>query len=291
MLQPVTPARALLLLLVVTAAEAQPARSRSVTVAVCPGELLPEVRVAAGYTTALVLDAPVDKDSVQLDTPQGHPRIRVLAVGEHSILFETLVTPSREERWVLRVRYAGEARPEWAAFALAAYPGGAVDIRVDAVRPRQLPEGCQEQGAVAQAPCQGARAEVWALADRLGGKPVQAIEVAVDTAVGTAYRLGGGLLLVLKPLKAKAGPPWTPTAAVLRSKATPGEEVPVHAVHVREGPPGEWGEIAVEAALPPPAAGLLFTVELSGEKGQTLWVDKVEIPPAPKQPEKKEGGR
>ena len=238
MLQPVTPARALLLLLVVTAAEAQPARSRSVTVAVCPGELLPEVRVAAGYTTALVLDAPLDKDSVQLDTPPGAPRVRVLAVGEHTVVFETLVTPGREERWVLRVRYAGEARPAWAAFVLAAHPGGAVDMRVDAVRPRQPPEGCQKQGAVAQAPCEGARAEVWALADRLGGKPVHSKEVEAKTALGTAYRFGGGLLLVLKPYKKSAGPPWTPTAAVLRSTATPSEEVPVHAVHVKEGPPG-----------------------------------------------------
>jgi uncharacterized protein (TIGR02268 family) len=291
MLQPVTPARALVLLLAVTAAEAQPARGRGVTVAVCPGAPLPEVRVAAGYTTALVLDAPVDKDSVQLDTPPGDPRIRVLAVGEHTVVFETLVTPGREERWVLRVRYAGVARPEWAAFALVAHPGGAVDMRVDAVRPRQPPEGCQEQGAVAQAPCHGARAEVWALADSLGGKPVQVKEVRGTTAVGTAYRLGGGLLLVLKPLKEKAGPPWTPTAAVLRSDTTPGEEVPVHAVHVREGPPGEWGEMAVEAALPPPAAGVRFTVVLRGEEGQALWVERVEVPPTPKQPEEKEGGR
>jgi hypothetical protein len=290
MLQPVTPARALLLLLAVTAAEAQPAQGRSVTLAACPGEPLPEVRVAAGYTAALVLDAPVDKDSVQVDTPEGAPRLRVLAVGEHSVHFETLVTPGREERWVLRVRYAGEARPEWAAFALVAHPGGAVDMRVDAVRPRQPPQGCQEQGAGAQAPCKGARAEVWALVDRLGGQPVQVKEVKAETAEGTAYRLGGGLLLVLRPLKEMAGPPWTPTAAVLRSEST-GEEVPVHAVHVREGPPGEWGEMAVEAPLPPPTAGILFTVVLSGKEGQTLWVDRVEIPPAPEQPEKKEGGR
>jgi len=291
MLQPVTPAWALLLLLAVTAAEAQPARGRNITVAACPGALLPEVRVAAGYTTALVLDAPVDKDSVQLDTPPGAPRVRVLAVGEHTVVFETLVTPGREERWVLRVRYAGEALPAWAAFALAAHPGGAVDMRVDAVRPRQPPEGCQEQGAVAQAPCNSARAEVWALADRLGGKPVHIREVNAETAKGSAYRFGGGLLLVLKPLKEKAGPPWTPTAAVLRSEATPGEEVPVHAVHVREGPPGEWGEIAVEAALPPPAAGVRFTLELSGEGGQALVVERVEIPSTAGQPEKKEGGR
>jgi hypothetical protein len=102
MLQPVTPTRALLLLLAVTAAEAQPARGRSVTVAARLGEPLPELRVAAGYTTTLVLDAPVDKDSVQLDTPRDAPRIRLVDVGGRSIVFETLVTPGSQERWGLR---------------------------------------------------------------------------------------------------------------------------------------------------------------------------------------------
>jgi uncharacterized protein (TIGR02268 family) len=160
MLQPVTPPRALLLLLAVTAAEAQPARGRSVTVAARLGEPLPELRAAAGYTTTLVLDAPVDKDSVQLDTPRDAPRVRLVDVGERSIIFETLVTPGSQERWVLRARYADGAEPEWAAFALVAAPGNEVDLQVTAVRPRQALEPCQEQLAAAQARCTGTRAEV-----------------------------------------------------------------------------------------------------------------------------------
>jgi hypothetical protein len=289
MRQPVTPAWAVLLLLAVTAAEAQSAQGRSVTIAARPDEPLPEVWVAAESITAIVLDAPVVKDAVQLDTPQDAPRIRVLAVGEHAVVFETLVTPGSKERWVLRVRYADGAQPEWAAFALVSHPAGEVDLRVNAVRPRQPLKPCQEQPAVGQARCEGTRAEVWAVADRLGGRPVQAKEVTAWNAQGWAYRLGGGLLLVLKPMKA-AGPPWTPTAAVLRSEVAPHEEVAVHAVHVREGPPGEWGEIAVEAALPSPAAGLKLTVELSGESGQSLGIGGMELP-EPAQPEKKESGR
>jgi hypothetical protein len=246
--------------------------------------------VAAEYTTAIVLDAPVDKDSVQLDMPPGAPRIRVLAVGERSVHFETLVTPGAKERWGLRVRYADGAQPEWAAFALVAHPGGNVDLRINAVRPRQPLEPCQEQLAAAQARCEGGRAEAWVLADRLGGKAVAVQRVEVVNAQGTAYRLGDGLLLVLKPKKPKknAGPPWTPTAAVLRSSAAPNEEVKVHAVHVREGPPGEWGEVAVEAALPSPAAGVRFRLELRGEGGQLLVVKGVRIPGLP-QPEKESG--
>ena len=291
MLQPITPARALLLLLAVTAAEAQPARGRRVTVAAQPGEPLPEVSVAAGYTTTLVLDARVDRDSVQLDMPRGAPRIRLVDVGAKSLIFETLVTPGSQERWGLRVRYADGDQPEWAAFALVAAPGNEVDLLVTAVRPRQTLEACQEQLAAAQARCEGARAEVWLLADRLGGKEVQAMDIRAEHAKGTAYRLGDGLLLVLKPVKEHAGPPWTPTGAVLRSSVAPEEEVAVLAVHNRAGPPGEWGEAAVEAALPSPAAGLLFILELRGEGGQTLKVENVVIPPSPEQKEKKESGR
>ena len=290
MLQPVTPARALLLLLAATAAEAQPARGRSVTVAAQPGEPLPEVRVAAGYTTTLVLDAPVDRDSVQLDTPRDAPRIRLVDVGERSIIFEALVTPGSQERWMLRVRYADGAQPEWATFALIAAPGGEVDLHVTAVRPRQAQDPCQAQLAAVQARCADTRAEVWVLADRLGGKSVEAREINTEQVKGTAYQLGDGLLLVLKPLKENAGPPWTPTAAVLRSVNTPNEEVPVRAVHVKEGSPGEWGEVAVEAALPSPAAGFGFDLELRGERKQSLTVERMKIP-LPQQPEKKGNGR
>lgn len=290
MLQPVTPTRALLLLLAVTAAEAQPARGRSVTVAARSGEPLPELRVAAGYTTVIVLDDSVDKDSVQLDTPRDAPRIRLVDVGERSVIFETLVTPGRQERWVLRIRYADGALPEWAAFALVAAPGSEVDLQVTAVRQRVALEPCQEQLAAAVARCEGTRAKAWVLADRLRGQPVQAKALQLGSATGTAYRLGDGLLLVLKPVKEKAGPPWTPTGAVLRSTKTPNEEVPVHAVHSRAGPPGEWGEVAVEAALPSPAAGVRFILELRGAGGQSLTVGRVTIP-GPPEPEREESGR
>jgi hypothetical protein len=211
-------------------------------------------------------------------------------VGERSIIFEALVTPSSQERWVLRVRYAEGAQPEWAVFALVAAPGSDVDLQVTAIRPRQALDPCQAQLAAAQARCTGARAEVWVLADRLGGQPVQVKEVETDQAKGTAYRLGDRLLLVLTPMRKNAAPPWTPTGAVLRSSATSAEEVPVLAVHSLPGPPGEWGEVAVEAALPSPAVGSRLDVELRGERRQSLTVKGVWLP-EPAQPEKKESGR
>jgi uncharacterized protein (TIGR02268 family) len=257
-------------------AQAQAMRGRRVTVAASPGEPLPEVRVAAGSVTVVVLTAPVDKGSVQLDTA----RIRLVDVGERTLVIEPVVTPGATERWVLRVRYTDGARPEWAAFALVSHPGE-VDLQVTAVRQRQTLEACQEQLAAEQARCAGARAEVWVLADRLGGKAVQAEQILARHAEGWAYQLGDVVLLVVTPTK-KAGPPWTPTEATLRGNEAPNEEVKVRAVHVREGQsaPGEWSTLAVEAELPTPAAGSAFILELRDGSGQSLTVDGVVIPPA-----------
>jgi uncharacterized protein (TIGR02268 family) len=282
MFQPVTLTWALLWLLSVTAAQAQAltARSRRITVAASPSEPLPEVRVAVGVKTTLLLDGPIDKGSIQV----GAARVRIVDAGESSLTFEPQAPPGGDkERWVLRVRYAEGARPEWAAFALVAHPTE-VDLQVEAVRPTQPLQACQAQLAAAEARCEQGRAEVWVLADRLGGHPVQAQAFATHKAQGAAYRLGEELLLVFKP-KPEAGPPWTPTAATLRSLAAPKEEVKVRAVHVRPGKPGEWGSVAVEAELPSPAAGHKFDLELRGESGQSLQLKEVRIPLAPAEKE------
>lgn len=278
MLQPVTLTWGLLCLLAVTAAEAQShaTRSRRVTVTSSPSEPLPEVRVAAGVKTLLLLDLPIDKNSVQVETT----RVQVLDVGERSVLVETLAAPGDKERWVLRVRYADGARPEWAAFALVAHTTE-VDTWVEAVRPQQPFATYQEQLASAQARCEAPHAEVWVLADRLGGKLVQVEPLKDGRATGWSYRLGEGLLLVLTP-RPEAGPPWVPTAATLRGQENSKGEVKVRAVHVRPGAPGEWGTVAVEAELPSPEAGEKFDLELLGQSSQSLTLRNVKIPTAAK---------
>jgi len=286
MVQPVTLTCGLLCLLTVTAAQAQPplARSRRVTVAASPAEPLPEVRVAPGVKTTLLLDGPIDKGSIQV----GAARVQVVDVGERSLILEPQGAPpgGDKEPWVLRVRYADGARPEWAAFALVAHPTE-VDLQVDAVRPKQTLAACQAQLAAAQARCEPGRAEVWVLADRLGGHAVQAELLDGEGAEGWAYRLGDGLLLVVKPMP-KVGPPWTPTAATLRSTTAQAEEVKVRAVHVRPGAAGEWSTLAVEAELPSPAAGAQFDLEFRGEGGRSLTLKDVRIPP---KQEKKEAAK
>lgn len=278
MLQPVTRAWALGILLMLTAAEAQPsaARARRVTIAANPGEPLPEVRVAAASVTVIVLDAPVDKTSVQVDST----RVRLVDVGERTLVLEPVVTPADKERWVLRVRYADAAQPEWAAFALVSQPGE-VDLQVTAVRQRQTLESCQATLAEAQARRAGTRAEVWVLADRLGGSSAVAQPLNIPPmAHGWVYRFETSVLLVLTPTSAAGLELRTPIVATLRPSRKGSAEVRVRAVHVREAPlaPGAEGTLAVEADLPPPDVGGRFTLELRDESGQILEVKEVTIP-------------
>jgi len=280
LLQPTTPAWGLLLLMTVTAAEAQSqaTRGRSVTLAVNPGEPLPEVRVAAGRKTLIVFDAALEKSSVQLDMT----RVTLVDVGERSLIIEPVVNPGDNERWVLRVRYADGASPEWAAFALVSHPSE-VDMQLEVVRQRQTLESCQAE--MARQKAGGRRAEVWVFADRLRGSSVRSQRIRGPKAHGWIYRFEAGLLLVAQGRLGKGQRPWTPTSATLRAQEGSKEEVRVLSVQVREGPlvPGELPPVAVEAVLPSSAAGASFILELRGEGGQRLEIDRVFLPPVPRE--------
>ncbi len=217
-------------------------------------------------------------------------------VGERSLIVMPLVTPGPQERWVLRVRYADGAHPEWAAFALVARPPE-VDARIDVVRRAQSLEACQAALAEARAHAESPRSEVWWLAERLGGRAVaaghidfQSPQSSLTVQEGTAYRLATGVLLVVGVENAEGQPSWAPTEATLRSKENKAQ-VPVRTVAVRPSRigPGEQGQVAVEAELPAPEAGLRFTLELREASGRSLTLGEVKIPAAPEQDKKGSG--
>ncbi|WP_224371974.1 DUF2381 family protein [Hyalangium versicolor] len=283
MLQPATRAW-VVVLLVMTTAEAQPQslRGRSVTLSGSPLEPPPEVRVAASIPLVLLFDAPIDKDSLQLDAS----RLQLIATGESSLVIAPVVSPSEKERWVLRVRYADGARPEWAVLVLVSRPPE-VDGRIDVVRRPQSLEACQAALAEARAQAELPRAEVWELADRLGGGAVQAQAIDAQTrntlhAKGTVYLLATGLLLDFQVRNPPDLPAWTPIEAVLRSE-TNGALVPVRTMAVKPGriAPGEEGRVAVDAELPSPGAGRVFTLEVRDASGRGFTLDSVQLPAAP----------
>ncbi len=224
-----------------------------------------------------MFDAPLEKASVQLD----RTRVALMDVGARSLVIEPVVSPGEKESWVLRVRYADGASPEWAVLALVSRPGE-VDLQLDVIRQRQTLEACQAELAQARARGESSLAEVWVLADRLRGSTVQSQQVHHDRARGWAYRFEDGLLLAVEVWMGDGQQPWTPTAAVLRSRIDPRQEARVHAVHVREGSltAGKWGPVAVEAALPSLAAGNIFILELRDAGGRSLVIDGVQFPSA-----------
>ena len=294
MVQPAAFPGVLLLLLSTFTAQAQPeaTRGRKVTLSMAPGAPLPEVHVAASVATLLLFDSPIERASVQLDAT----RLRLVDAGEHSLIIEPRVSPGAQEQWVLRVRYANTVGPEqWAAFALVSRPEQ-VDLRIEVVRGQQSIEACQAELAAAKAHGEPGNADVWGLADQLGGHAVQAAAFTASWGAaslraqeGVAYRLATGVLLVLLIQNKTGQPAWAPTEGTLRSTNKTKEAVTVRTVSLRQGPiaPGAVGWVAVEAALPAPAAGRYFELRLGDPSGRVLTLGPMQIP----QEQQDNGGR
>ncbi|NVJ26875.1 DUF2381 family protein [Myxococcus sp. AM011] len=129
MLRPV----AILSLLVGVAASAQPLpaprerQERRVALSSGPAEPVPELRVAAGITTLLLFDAPLDRGAVELE---GRERFRIVDVGERILALEPAVDLGSGERLGLRVRFAGSATQDRGVFVLVSH-ATQVDTRVE----------------------------------------------------------------------------------------------------------------------------------------------------------------
>lgn len=284
MFQPATLAL-VLVLLGASAARAQtpPTREqRQRTVTVNPAEPLPEIRVAKGTLTLVLFDASIRREAIELDTA----RVRIVDAGERSLILEPVSNPGAGERLVLRVPYA-EGQPERAGFVLVAHPSE-VDTRIDVERRAQPEAACQAELSALRAQC-GARSPIdFVRAGYVDEAGVQThkVNLEVDAASSfeadnsLSYRATGWALVEVR-LKPLAGLPWVPREATLTSLT--GESVRVRAVTAepREMAPGRWGRVLVETDVPPPSAGINFTLEVRGADGRSLSVSKVILPLPP----------
>ncbi len=278
MLSPATLAL-LLSLLGGTLAQAQPAPTRepsrrSVTLIGSPLE----AHIATGIRTYIVFGVPIQGDAVEVDKS----RIKVVDTGKVSIIIEPMSEPRPGEHWTLRVPLADGLAPEVAEFALVLHPSE-VDTEINVARPKAPDTACQ----AACAPCAGTSA-----ADAIASGLIEKDGVATrefrpftddvsgfQSDLGVSYRAASWVLVEVEISPPPGHPTWKPTGATLTSKTG---EVRVRALKVEPRKLRANGvRVLAETEVPPPRAGLEFTLRLNGPEGApSLSIPAVTLPPA-----------
>lgn len=279
------PLAVVLILLGGTLASAQdPARAqrqRSVTVTGDPAKPPPEVHVSPETPTVLLFSVDIRKQSVRVD----EARIRVVDAGEQSLIVRAVEPLGEGERVELEVPFADGKVP--ARFALVPH-ASEVDTVINVTRREPLAPPCP-----GEVPVRVRRPEDLLLLDYMdkSGVRTAGIKFLRDATLGfasgggTVYRGKGWLLLDVDVRDLRGPRPWVPTEAALVSKA--GEKLSGRVVMQGQEEPTPSGKVRVLVVTeePPPSAGLVFTLELSGADGRTLAFPPVKIP----EPPQKEG--
>lgn len=284
----------LALLLTGTTAAAQPypatreRQERRIALPTGPEAPAPEVHVARGVLTTLVLDAPVEKASVELEGRVS--RFKLVEVGERLIALEPSTELGPNERVGLRARLKDGTT---VALVLTSHPTQ-VDTRLDVECPRsrealvaELAEKEAELSTLrAQAAAQGPVGMVFAgLLDSKGVRAsVVEARVSSDNPSGLmledsiSYRARAWALVVMQVHNLPGQKPWVPGPA--RLHAASGLEVKVRGTHLARPPlaPGASALVVLETDPLPDAASGAFRLELVDKGGgRLLLVDSLKL--------------
>jgi uncharacterized protein (TIGR02268 family) len=244
------------------------------------------LRLAPSTLTTLLFDARLDTASVELEGKD--LRIRLMDVGERSLLLEAALELNPSERYLLRVRFLDGALPERAVFALVSHPT-LVDGEVRVSRRSLTPEACQAELSQLRSRCTQAPSPAdFLLAGWVEEGGVDAVQLkpgrqgkSTSELVMTQGRVYSTpeWIVVLVKVENHGQQPWVPTQAKLTGPAQ-GTLARARAVRMK-GPaiaPGETAFIAVEAVLPPVNSGVKFSLELADASGQrTLVISELEL--------------
>jgi len=261
------------------AAPARAKRERPVTVTGNPADPLPEIRVVADTPTVLLLPAPILKKTLKVDLS----RIRVRDVGDSSIIVQAVENLRKDERHELEVFFADGKAPARAAFVLVTDPSE-VDTRIDVER-RTEPEPGRQTASEPCAPLSAADAVSSGWIDGFGVQ-TRKVESVTDAAAGfvsqqgMSYRARNWVLVDMVISRLPGHPAWRPSGATLKGKSG---EVTVRAVKVEPDTASSENEVRVlvHTDVPPPSAGLKFTLHLHGAEGApSFLIPKVELAPA-----------
>lgn len=224
-----------------------------------------DIRVAPGFLTTLLFDAPIERLSVEVE---GRERFSVMDAGDQLIgLMPELPLGLKESR-TLRVRYrAGDL--EFAEFRLIADPAE-VDTVVTVSRPQLPAEACQAELIAARQRCEAQEQELKAwlpaaspaalgLAGLVGEDGVK-----VEPHDGTVAGLGSRQSVVLTRMRAAD---WA--VVVLRAVTNTGQEPWAPA----------WAEFTPMAGGPPRKARALLPLQVAIAPGEVVSMAvEVEMP-------------
>lgn len=268
MLRPFAPSLALASLLVsfTAAAQATPA-GRSVVLMGKAGES-PLIYLAPGTVTAILLDAPIRRESIQVE---GRARFAVFEVGDQGVTLSPSVALGTGERLALRVTYR-EGSPASVVFLLTEQPGKA-DGLVNVSRPQQTFEACRVELSATRERCEAQAKELEALKARPAALSPAAVALAgfvdkqgmrgagfrqacsyargVELRPVACWGLGGATWsVVVLEVSNTGGEPWAPAWA----EVTPEGGEPRRARALLSGqatiPPGRAVSVAVEVEMP-----------------------------------------
>jgi hypothetical protein len=225
---------------------------------------VPEVRVAAGITTYLRFDAPIDKASLEVKGRE--ERFQLVDAGEHFIALNPSLEPAPGERLGVKVRYRGGTFPGEAAFWLVT-DSTQVDKEVEVRRP----------GAQAAQPvrCEVGGPAGLVLSGRLDLDGVRAQRFETNTGIqsglegygGIGYRAGRWGLVAVHVRNLPGQMSWVPVQA--RLTRADGTRVKVRApeMDTAQLAPGGEATVAVETEAPFWKVGDVFRLELTDSSG------------------------
>lgn len=281
MLQPVRLALALVLFWgAAPRAEAAPRRTkreRPVAVAGNPAEPVPEIRVDAATLTLLFFPTAIAKSTLTVDAS----RIRVLDVGERSLIVQAVEDLRAGERHELAVFFADGRTPARAVFVLGTDPAE-VDSRIDVERRAPPTADCP-----AEAPRTPPRPEDFVLLGYVdkNGVPTGLIDEASDDAVGlesqpgASYRGPRWVLAEVEIRNSASQQPWAPREATFTGRGGVTLRARVVTVGSGEAAPGEVLRVLAVADARLQAAGGVFALEVRGTGGRSLVIPLVRFPP------------
>jgi len=268
LLRPFAPSLALASLLVgfTAAAQAAPA-GRSVVLTGKAGES-PLIYLAPGTVTAILLDAPIQRESVQVE---GRARFPVFVVGDQGVTLSPTVPLGTGERLALRVTYR-EGSPASVVFLLTGQPGAADGV-VNVSRPQQTFEACRVELSATRERCEAQAKELEALKARPAALSPASVALArfvdKDGLRGEEFRkacfaargadlrpvmcwgLGGATWsVVVLEVNNTGGEPWAPAWAEVTPEG--GEPRRARALLSEQAtiPPGGVVRVAVEVETP-----------------------------------------